>query len=353
MANPRNNLDSAGNFEDLFYSSRDAINIYDDKGHIINSNPKSCEMLGYSRDELVHLTGPDIIHPKYHRIFEKFLNDVSKKGQFSAEAIDVRKDGSSLDIEVWGTRIMYNGKPHSVAMVRDITDLRKIQKQLATELQQKQRVIEKLIHSYDWNARQISRELHDNVGQTLTSIKMDIENILTKLNVVEFPLEDNLISLNGKTVKAIKEIKDINLLLRPVEFDDLDLVSSIRNLVSVIEKNKNIQVQFFTRGISRQLDHTRTFALYRTIQEAFTNILKHAHAKKVFVHLYQKEDVVKLTIEDDGIGFDLKDIDIEGVQGDHLGVHIMRHRTVELGGQFSIDSTKGKGTVIMIELPFA
>ncbi|MBN2466653.1 MAG: PAS domain S-box protein [Deltaproteobacteria bacterium] len=352
MDKKKSQLRDGAHFGELFYSSRDAMNIYDENGHIVNSNPRASDMLGYSHDELVRLSGPDIIHPKYHAIFEQFLHDVSNKGEFCAEAIDVRKDGSALNIEVWGTRILYDGKPRSLSVVRDITKMKALENQLAEELKEKQRLIEKLIQSHDLNARQISRELHDTIGQTLTSIKMDVENILAKLDLAEFPLEKNLISIGNKTVKAIRDLKDINVLLHPLEFDDLDLIGSIRDFLSAIQKSHKIQVQFFTRGMTHQLDHEKTFALYRIVQEAFTNILKHAHATRVFVHLYEKKDYVALTIEDDGVGFEIKKLEADTLRDKRLGIHIMRNRAIEHSGYFSIDSSKGNGTVVVVEIPF-
>jgi len=256
-----------------------------------------------------------------------------------------------LNVEVWGTRIPYKGKPHNLAVVRDITALKLLHSKLKEEIKEKELLSKKLIQSFDWNARQISRELHDNIGQTLTSIKMDLEIILEKLGQNDFLLQESLNITKHRTIKAIKEIKDINYLLRPNEFDTLNLVSSLRNFFANIKKNRKIEIHFFSQGVPGKLNRTKAFAIHRIVQEALTNIIKHAHANKVFVHLYKKEKCIILTIEDNGVGFDLKKANESEIRGKKLGLHIMRHRVLDLEGHFSVESSIGKGALLIIEIP--
>lgn len=340
------------NFENLFYESKYAMNIFNAEGKIVESNPQTSILLGYSNQELKHLCGRDIIHPKYHKLFTKFLNEVSQKGRFNAEAIDVRKDGTSLNIEVWGTKILYKGKLHSVSVVKDRTREKLLESKLQQERTRNEQLAINLIHSLDSNARRLSSELHDNLGQTLVSIKMDLELILQDLHVRNAPLEGILLALKEKTIKAMEDVRDINRLLRPAELDSLDLVGSLRNLFAEIQKKRLLEIHFYTKGVPAELSKPKCFTLYRIAQEALTNILKHAHATRVFVHIYKRRDSIMLTIEDNGVGFEVESLTgLNNTEDTKFGLHIMKYRTLELGGSFSIESKMGKGTVVLAELP--
>jgi PAS domain S-box-containing protein len=114
--------ESEEQYHGIFNSATDSFLIFDFKGKIVEANPQACKMYGYSPDELIKLSGRDIVHPDYFHLFEQFKKDVQATGEFHAESVDVRQDGTSFNIEVRGTTLDLRGKPHLLAVIRDITD---------------------------------------------------------------------------------------------------------------------------------------------------------------------------------------------------------------------------------------
>ncbi|MCK4237473.1 MAG: PAS domain S-box protein, partial [Candidatus Krumholzibacteria bacterium] len=114
--------ESEKQYHGIFSSVTDSCIIFDLNGNIVEANPQTCKMYGYPYEELIKLSGKDIVHPSCSHLFEKFKRDVQTIGEFHAESIDIRKDGSPFNIEVRGGSFDYKGKKHLLAVVRDITE---------------------------------------------------------------------------------------------------------------------------------------------------------------------------------------------------------------------------------------
>jgi PAS domain S-box-containing protein len=120
-------------YRGIFEASKDTFLIFDMDGVIREVNPAACEMYGYSHDEMIGLTGKDIVHPDYQYLFKEFVKKAAEGRIFSAESVDIRKDGSSFHIEVRGSGLTYNGEPHLLAVVRDITERKRMEEELRAE----------------------------------------------------------------------------------------------------------------------------------------------------------------------------------------------------------------------------
>lgn len=124
-------------YQSIFESTSDAVLIFGFDGRIVEVNPAACRMYGYSYEEMIGLSGKEIVHPDYYHLFKDYVRQVKINGQFSAQSVDLRKDGSPIDVAVHGASFNYKGKPHLLAVVRDITE-----KMLARQLLE-QRVAER------------------------------------------------------------------------------------------------------------------------------------------------------------------------------------------------------------------
>ena len=113
-------------FRNIFNTSVDGILIFNTDGIIVDCNPEAVEMYGYEKDELIGLSGKEIVHPDYYYLFEDFKNQINETGKFQAESVDLRKDGSLFNIEIKGSSFVYQNKPHLLAMVRDISEHKKV-----------------------------------------------------------------------------------------------------------------------------------------------------------------------------------------------------------------------------------
>ena len=123
--------ESETQYRSIFDSATDSFLIFDTDGNIVEANIQACKMYGYPYEELIKLSGKDIVHRDYYHLFEQFKRDVQRTGEFHAESVDVRKDGTTFDIEVRGTRFNYKYKPHLLAVIRDITERKKVEARLS------------------------------------------------------------------------------------------------------------------------------------------------------------------------------------------------------------------------------
>jgi signal transduction histidine kinase len=230
-------------------------------------------------------------------------------------------------------------------------ELKTVNRELMKQHEQRKMLSKRLIDLLERDREQVAMELHDHVGQILTYLKINLEIIQGQLRPEHSSLEFRIKATKEKAVQAMRDIKHISRGLKPSVLGTLGLVSSLKELLNEIEMNTGITTKFFTNEISKRFEKGTELAIYRITQEALNNIVKHTHASTVFVSLIVKEDRISLSIEDDGAGFDLeKMMEFTDGQG-ALGLLIMRERTEQLHGEFSIESDIGKGTHLLVEIP--
>lgn len=222
--------------------------------------------------------------------------------------------------------------------------------QLLSEHSRRKELSKQLIDLLEKDRQHTAMELHDQIGQTLTSLKMCLEKALERSgNPIE--LKSEISSATSKAVQAIRELKQVSHGLRPVMLDTLGLIPALRNLFAEIREQSGVEISFFSVNIPERLGKDREIAVYRIIQESLNNALKYARTRKIFVNLIGKDRMLSVSIEDDGIGFDPEKIMKSRPMGKHLGLSIMRERAVQLGGEFGVESREGSGTHVLAEIP--
>ena len=209
----------------------------------------------------------------------------------------------------------------------------------------------KLIEILERDRLQVAVELHEQIGQTLTTLKMDLEAVDSQAERIDIPSEGRINAAKEKTIQAIRDIRTISYDLMPVMLHILGLVSSIRDLIERVEKGTDMEINFFTRDIPRRFNPDKELTLYRIVQEALTNIIKHSRAKKVFLNLVKTDEKILLSVEDNGRGFDLKKVKKISKAKGPLGLLIMEERAIQVDGKFTIESKIGGGTYLMTEIP--
>ncbi|MBU0987788.1 MAG: PAS domain S-box protein, partial [Proteobacteria bacterium] len=242
---------------------------------------------------------------------------------------------------------------------KEITDHKQAEKalelsgeKLLKECNQRKVLSKRLIDLLEKDRHEIAMELHDHIGQILTSLKIDIEVIEGLLKPTDAELRFQIKAAKGKAISAIKDIKNISHGLKPGILDTLGLVSSLEELFSEIQENTDIRIEFFYQNVPKRFDPENELAIYRIAQEALNNIVKHARAKNVFVNLVKKGEVLSLSVEDDGIGFDQGEaIKISKWQEAALGLIIMQERAIQRNGTLAIESQIGKGSHVLAEIP--
>ncbi|MGD9159995.1 MAG: sensor histidine kinase [Desulfobacteraceae bacterium] len=230
-------------------------------------------------------------------------------------------------------------------------EVKTVNLKLMNQYEQRRMLSKKLIDLLERDREQVAMELHDHIGQILTSLKINLEIIQGQLKEEHSSLELRIKEAKERAVQAMKDIKHISRGLKPSVLRTLGLVSSLKELLNEIETNTDIKIKFFTHNVPLRLEKEKELAVYRITQEAMNNIIKHTNAGVVFINLVGKEGRISLSIEDNGSGFDLeKTMEHTNWQGP-FGLLIMRERAEQLNGEFRIESEIGKGTYLLIEIP--
>ena len=223
--------------------------------------------------------------------------------------------------------------------------------ELIKEHSQRKILSKRLIDLLEKDRHDVAMELHDSIGQILTSLKLNLEMIDYRFKHIDTELGAMIKVAEKRTIQAIRDIKNISHGLMPGILDSLGLSPSLRELFNEAKEHTDIKINFFKRNVPKRFDQAKELAVYRIVQEALTNIVKHAQAKNVFVNLLKKDNAISLSVEDDGIGFDQEEtMKISKGKGP-LGLIIMRERAIQLGGEFTIESQIDKGTHVLAEIP--
>jgi len=210
----------------------------------------------------------------------------------------------------------------------------------------------KIILAQEEERKRIAREIHDGPAQSLANLVLRTEIAERMLAKQEFRMvQDELIDLKGQVRSGLEEIRKIIFNLRPMALDDLGLVPTLRKYVQDFEEKTKIRTVFDTLGREVRLPSAMEAAVYRLVQEAFTNAMKHASASYVSLELLYQANMVKITVNDNGVGFSLEQIEAKTKDSTHFGLIGMRERAELLDGRMEIESEKGRGTKVTIHIP--
>jgi signal transduction histidine kinase len=237
---------------------------------------------------------------------------------------------------------------HSARLERRLTEQRAREEQTAVDLQ---RLSARLLHAQEDEQRRIARELHDEVGQMLSAVKMELTvagRRLERTGSAADLLADALSSADS----ALRTVRDLSHLLHPSALDDLGLVAALESHLADFRRRHGLVVDFAHEGFqSRRGDETER-AIYRIVQEALTNVARHSHARAVRVRLSETTSTCRLVVEDDGIGFDVADAERPGRRRG-LGLLGIRERVSQLRGTVTIESGAAGGTRLEVCLPLS
>ena len=231
-------------------------------------------------------------------------------------------------------------------------DLKEQGEQLYKEVKRRSFLSKKLVTLLERERMEISSTLHDEVGQILTTIQMDLDAVRKVRREDQAIVESEIEKAQGTICRAMTLIRDLGRRLRPDILTHLGLVPSIENLIEMVEERSHIIPHLFTKVISQNIEHTKSLTVYRIIQESLTNVLRYSRAKNVFISVIQTDGALRVSVEDDGVGFDMKKFSVSDNKDlVTLGIVIMRERAVQAGGELRLESQPGKGTHVMAEIP--
>jgi len=210
----------------------------------------------------------------------------------------------------------------------------------------------KIILAQEEERKRMAREIHDGPAQSLANLVLRTEIAERMLAKQEFQLvQEELMELKSQVRSGLEEIRKIIFNLRPMALDDLGLVPTLRKFVQDFEEKTKIRAVFETAGRELRMPSAMEAAVYRLVQEAFSNALKHASATYVSLELKFYPRRVLITIQDNGVGFDVEQTMARTKKNSHYGLIGMNERVELLNGKMDIQSARGQGTKISISVP--
>jgi len=325
----------------MFMFSRDDFSILD-------VNESAIRHYGFSKEEFLEMKMTDL---RPQEDVSRFLEKVTTS---AAETVNLgvwrhkKKNGTIISVEIIGYDIIYKDKPARLVLANDVTEKLAGEEKLKQSYNEVRRLTNHLQNIREEERTHIAREIHDELGQQLTVLKMDASWLNKKLALSDDGTKEKLKGLLEVLDGTVKTVRRISSELRPSLLDDLGLTAAIAWQLKEFGKRSGIQTKFLANDADLSLPDEMKTGLFRILQESLTNVARHAEAKKVKVSLAKKNDELVLSIEDDGQGFD----QFETASKKTLGVLGMEERSEMMGGNYQINSQPGMGTVVTVSVPY-
>ena len=334
----------------LLELTQDSVFVIDMEGTVLFWSRGAEAMLGYSKSQAAGKISHDLLHSEFPQPLPEIRADLMSAGHWEGDLITTARDGRRIVMASrwalkWGKR---DQAPRVLVINSDITERKRGEESLVLQKEQLRALAERLQWVREEDRKLVARELHDQIGQILTSIKMDMTWMARHLP----KSEDKVLARIAESIESInngvKTVRTICSGLRPGVLDDLGLAAAIEWQASEFASRNGIQCQVIVPPVDLHLDGDRATAAFRIFQECMTNVIRHAKAKLVRVDLCQEEEYIRLVVEDDGVGF--CESDLSNSLGS-LGLLGMKERAQFCGGDMQISSSPGNGTTVTVRLP--
>ena len=329
----------------------DAIIMQDKDNKISFWNHSAELMFGFNRADA--LGRPiDIIFPKDRKKnhTETFLSGVRGKGLSNFEAQGVTKKANLIDISISSSSLKDQKTKRFIGNILSIRDISEkiIAEQSQKELRRNRELTAIIQGHIEDERRSLARELHDELGQYVSAVKIFAQNIINRSKGKDKNIEESALSVTSAANQIYDGMHSIIRQLRPGSLDNLGLAETLKDMVSGWRSQHSaINVDLFVGESLRHLGEAISINVYRIIQEAMNNCLKHAEAKNISISLDNKKKQLALVFKDDGVGFDTTLL----AKTKQFGLIGMQERVKSLNGIFSIKSNPNKGTLINITIP--
>jgi PAS domain S-box-containing protein len=337
---------SSDSLRELMEAVPNGMVMVDEEGTIVLVNSYTESIFGYRHDELVG-------RPVESLIPERFRGRPSNvRFRFVASPVPIllgaghddllgcRKDGSEFPIDIGLAPLKTTEGAFLISAIVDVSERHQMEARI-------RRINE--IEVQEFERRHLARELHDEIGQLLNAVSLDLQSARKVCGSAASRLDESIQFVE----QAMEQVRNLTLDLRPPMLDDLGLIATLRSYADRQTQRAGILLHFVseTSGVQLPVDHAT--ACYRVVQEALTNIVRHARAHEAWIEFRENGTDLRLSIRDDGTGFDPTLVQPRTPGKAGLGMIGMRERVELLGGQIQIQSQPGHGTTIDVVLPIA
>lgn len=321
-----------------------------DKGRIVFANWGVKKVFGWTPKEIENLQ-ISIFYPSedhYRRFMRNLKLTLQRQRIFYTEFTCRTRQGNDIECLISATPIGdYEANGRLVITYEDITDRKRIGKELEESRRRLRQLTAHLEDVREKERAHIARELHDELGQLLTALHMDLILLSQQAEACDSRLKETVSSSLNLITKIMDTLRRIYQDLRPAVLDHLGLTASICWQAEEFQKRTGIKCQVEIYPEEIPLDTNRTLVLFRILQEALTNVARHSGARNVQITLLKEKGQVTLTIRDDGRGLTREELDKPG----SFGILGIKERTYLWGGEFSIEGSPDEGTLVRVSLP--
>lgn len=333
-------------------SVMDAIISVDEAQNIVMFNPAAEHMFGVSAADVIGRPLTSLMplprreaHAGHVRSFMN--SSVPSRGMgMQMDILGLRADGRQFPLESAISQTMVNGKPQFTAVLRDVTERQRKDADLRRANSELRQLSISLQSVREEERTRISRELHDELGQQLTGLKLELTWLNGRLQEGRQPEPGMLDAMREMLDGTIISVRRISTELRPRILDDLDLAEAVCWQVAELTKRSNLKSVCNMPAAELVREDTLATALFRIVQEALTNVARHANADQLEVSFVRDGDELVLSVRDSGDGF------VHDHNGRGIGLVSMRERATAVDGTFTITSAPGHGTTIEVRVPF-
>lgn len=329
-------------YQALFNAANDAIFIHDLQGRFLDVNDLACRRLGYSREELLSMSVRDIDAPPLAAAYDEKMEAFVRLGSAVIETKHRSKQGQILSIELSSRVVHLGDRTLVMSVARDVTERERRQAELLA-VKEKIAALNAIIAERD----RISREMHDSLAQVLAFVRYRAHSLAEALQRGEIGVvAAGLDQIENGAASAYADVRASIMDLRTVIAEGSGVIAVLKDYALRFEQEWGIKTDVVLAEDIQQYPHTTEIQLLRIIQEAMTNLRKHARATHAWIRFERRGQQTVVTIEDDGIGFD-----VSAVQASHFGLAIMRERAQEANAVLTITSEVGHGTTVSVALP--
>lgn len=315
----------------------DGVITIDKRGRIESFNDAAEDIFGYAEEEVKGENVKVLMPSPYREEHDGYMRSYRETGRrkiigIGREVTGRRKDGSTFPMDLAVSEVQLGDRRIFTGIVRDITERRRLEKEILDVTEQER--------------RRIGQDLHDGLGQMLTGIGLLSQNLARQLEQHDQAEAEEAVEITDLIREADQYARDLARGLTPVDLEASGLVAALERLVANAERLFDIECVFDEVGSALIHDGTTATHMYRIAQEAVSNAVRHGQAERIKISLAAGTAQTRLRIQDDGVGFSEAN-----TEGPGMGVHIMEYRARIVGGTLDISSTPGTGTTVTFTLP--
>jgi two-component system, NarL family, sensor histidine kinase UhpB len=343
----------AGRYRMLFEASPLPMWVLDDETlRFLAVNDAALRLYGYTREDFLAMALGELRRSDERR---DFLRNEPGGSVYRGAFRHQHKKGDPLDIDAVAHLVSWRGRRARLVVLNDITERRRTQealervnRELELSHERLRALSRRLLEVQEEERGRLARDLHDDIGQVLTALKIQLESLQRAAD----PALHARVAEGVETVQhTLERVRQLSLSLRPPQLDDLGLAAALRSHLDRQALIAGIAAHFDAAEAPHELDPDTETACFRVAQEAINNVLRHAHAHNLWVRLFTAGGRLALAVRDDGRGFDLEAARARAASGASLGLVGMEERIALARGTLELRAAPGEGTVLLATFP--